>query len=463
MNYPQVVRIFATSQTPDYDCPWQTRTPVNGTGSGVIIGDNLILTGAHVVTNATFIQVQKISDTNKVIARVRTISHDCDLAILEVTSDSFTRDIEPARIGDLPNLRDSVSVVGFPVGGEEISVTEGVVSRLEVQRYEHSHRRILAITVDAAINEGNSGGPVFMNGEVVGIAFQTLNNAENIGEVVPTPVIKKFLAEAESTSSHHLPGLGLITQNLENIRLRSNSGLSDEQSGVLITAVEFGGSAWGHLQPNDVMMSIAGNTVANNGTIQYRGRFRTSFEAVLGEHAIGESLPLQILREGKVLDLNVTLQPRKDLVPRHQYDILPGYVIFAGLVFQPLCLDLLATWDTWWEKAPSEFLHHYHSGIRTEERQEVIILSQVLADAINSGYEHLDHESIVAVNGVMPRTMEHFTELLFASDNKMVELSTSRFGTIVFDAEEAQEANTRILERYHIPHERSANLRPLAA
>ena len=453
MNYPQVVRIYATCQAPDYDCPWQTRAPGNGTGSGVIIGENQILTGAHVVANATFIQIQKISDTNKVIARVKAVSHDCDLAILEVISPNFTTGITPAEIGNLPDLRDSVSVVGFPVGGEEISVTEGVVSRIEVQRYEHSQRRILAVTVDAAINEGNSGGPVFREGKVVGIAFQTLNNAENIGEVVPAPVIKAFLEQSKSAPRHQLPGLGLITQNLENILLRTTMELTSDQSGVLVTAVEYGGSAWGTIEARDVLTKIDGNPVANNGTVQYQGRFRTSFDAVLGHHAIGEEIEVEVLRDGSSQTLTLTLLPRIDLVPRNQYDILPIYFIYAGLVFQPLSVDFLHTWETWWEKAPSEFLHHYHSSIRTPERQEIIVLAQVLADEINAGYEHLAHESIVAINGILPRDMSHFVQLLENTDGT-VELSTSRYGTIVLDSKEAEGANQRILDRYHVsaPH-----------
>src|SRR5690606_21232872 len=188
-----VVRIFATTQAPDYENPWQSHAPTSGTGSGVVIGPGQVLTGAHVVADATFIQVQKVSDPNKWVARVEAINNDCDLALLVVDDKRFMRGIEAESIGNLPRLRDRVSVVGYPIGGEEISITEGVVSRIEVQRYAHSERNILAVTVDAAINDGNSGGPVFLDGQVAGIAFQSLKDAENIGEMVPANLIKTFL------------------------------------------------------------------------------------------------------------------------------------------------------------------------------------------------------------------------------------------------------------------------------
>src|SRR4029079_12082728 len=66
-SYPAVIRVFATSQDPDFDGPWQARTPSNSTGWAVVIGPSLLLTGAHVVANATFLQVQKPSQPDKAI------------------------------------------------------------------------------------------------------------------------------------------------------------------------------------------------------------------------------------------------------------------------------------------------------------------------------------------------------------------------------------------------------------
>lgn len=69
----------------------------------------------------------------------------------------------------------------FLVGGDNISVTKGVVSRVEPTQYVHSATQLLAIQIDAAINPGNSGGPAIMGDKVAGVAFQNLSNAENIG------------------------------------------------------------------------------------------------------------------------------------------------------------------------------------------------------------------------------------------------------------------------------------------
>jgi S1-C subfamily serine protease len=105
-----------------------------------------------------------------------------------------------------------VHVLGFPVGGDEVSITEGVVSRVEVQSYSHSHSRALAVTVDAAVNSGNSGGPVVscLTGKLIGIAFQGYagSSVENQGHMVPIPFVHHFL-EGVHRGNPKLPSLGM--------------------------------------------------------------------------------------------------------------------------------------------------------------------------------------------------------------------------------------------------------------
>jgi S1-C subfamily serine protease len=456
--YPEVIRVFATSQDPDFDGPWQARTPSNSTGSAVVIGPGLLLTGAHVVANATFLQVQKPSHPDKAIATVKAVSHDCDLALLEVSEPAdFLADIEPAEVGDMPLLRDEVAVIGYPVGGEEISITEGVVSRIEVQRYSHSQRHLLAVTVDAAINAGNSGGPVFGDGKVVGIAFQKLTGVDNIGEMVPPPIIRAFLDGVRTGKSPEIPALGITTQNLENPLLRRQLGLADTEHGVVVLHVDYGGSANGILEPRDVITSIDGMAIANNGTVQYMDRYRTRYDVVLGHRYIGDTVALGIKRGGQATTVQIELRRWAPLVPRSLYDQPPKYFVYGGLVFQPLTRDYLTTWDKWWNKAPKEFLNYYYLGYRSEQQHEVVILTQILADEINVGYGHLYNEAIATLDGRCPRDIEDFVARLSASRG-VVELTTTSGGVIMLDADEVRRATPRILTRYHIPRDRTASL-----
>jgi S1-C subfamily serine protease len=457
MAYPQVVRVYATAQEPDYDCPWQSHRSSSSTGSGVLIGPSEILTGAHVVANSTFLQIQKIHDPNKVVATVKAICHDCDLALLTVSDEAFMEGIEPAQVGDLPQLRDKVLVAGFPVGGEEVSVTEGVVSRVEVQEYHHSQHCLLAVTVDAAINEGNSGGPVFKDNKVIGIAFQKLKDVDNIGEMVPAPIIKTFLLGIREDPRMSMPALGIRAQSLESPQLRRHLGLDPDVTGVLVNAVNYGGSCWGRLEPGDALIGIDGHAIANSGTIHYNGRHRVRFDAVLGRHQVGERIEIELVRQGRRQKELLELQPWLRLVPNSQYDRLPTYFVYGGLVFQPLSRNFLSTWGDWRRDAPPGLLLLYNKGVRTPMRQQVIILNQVLSDEINLGYEGLCFEWINAVNGNRPRHMLDFVNKLEQATG-VVEIKTSSNHLIVMDASEVKRRNPRILERYHIVSDRSADL-----
>lgn len=464
MAYPEVVRVFATTQEPDYDSPWQTKTPSSSTGSGVVIAMGsgaayhaAILTGAHVVADATFLQVQKPSHPDKCIARVRAVCHDSDLALLEVLDPHFLDDVTPAELGEMPRLRDEVAVVGYPVGGEEISITEGVVSRIEVQRYSHSQRHLLAVTVDAAINAGNSGGPVFGGGKVVGIAFQKLTGVDNIGEMVPPPVIRAFLDGVVMGKRPEVPALGIVTQNLENPLLRRQLGVPDGASGVAVIQVDHGGAADGVLQVRDVITHVDGLALANNGTVSWNGKHRTRYDVVLGTRYVGDPMKLGIRRRGEAREVEVTLAPWRPLVPRSRYDQAPRYFVYGGLVFQTLTRDFLGTWDKWWNKAPKEFLNFYYLGSRSAEREEVVILTQIFADEINVGYAHLYNEAVQSVNGTPARDLADFVARVTAATG-VVEITTTSGGVIMLDAAEVAKATPRILERYRIPRDRSLEL-----
>lgn len=460
VSLPAVVRIFATTQERDYDAPWRSCTPSTSTGSGVVIAPGRVLTAAHVVANATFLQVQKVSEPDKLVARVAAVCHDCDLALLEVSDPRLMDGLTPAELGELPDRRERVSVIGYPVGGEEISITEGVVSRIEIQHYSHSQRNLLAITVDAAINSGNSGGPVYRDGKVIGIAFQTHRDGENIGDVVPTTFIRRFLKAVAQKTSADVPSLGIRTQNLENPQLRRHIGLSQRESGVLVTAVRYEGSCEDVLQPGDALLEVDGMPVANNGTVNYLGKYRTRFDVGIGERYLGDTVRLKVLRNGQRIELSAQLAREPYLVLRDQYDRAPRYFVFAGFVFQVLTRDYLKTWDEWWNRAPTEFLMHYHLGSRSPDRREVVLLSQVLADEINVGYAHLYSESITSVNGHRPRDFDEFIEHFErALESGSLTLRTSHHGLIVLDADQARARNPEILARYDIPVDRSFDLR----
>jgi len=156
-----LVRITTTSQEPDYKVPWNSGSISGGVGAGFVVDGGRILTNAHVVSNARFIVVEKEDDPQRYPAIVQFVGHDCDLAVLHVLDKGFFQNTRPLGFGGIPAIESPVSVYGYPIGGERLSVTRGIISRIDFQTYTHSGiDSHLAVQLDAAINPGNSGGPV---------------------------------------------------------------------------------------------------------------------------------------------------------------------------------------------------------------------------------------------------------------------------------------------------------------
>ena len=149
-----VVKIYATLAKPHYSMPWQMKRQNKATSTGFVLPGRRILTNAHSVEHHTLVKLKKLGSDTKYVARVLAIGIECDLALLTVDDDEFFEGVTPVHFGQLPSLQDEVTVVGYPIGGVAISVTQGVVSRIEVTPYSHGSSELLGMQIDAAINSG---------------------------------------------------------------------------------------------------------------------------------------------------------------------------------------------------------------------------------------------------------------------------------------------------------------------
>ena len=457
-----LVKIFSTLQNPNYYEPWRVGPQENVSGSGCVILGNRILTNAHVVSNSIFIQVLKDGDSKKYTARREFVAHDCDLAILRVEDPGFFRGTRPVKFGGLPSLKDKVEVYGYPVGGEELSITEGGISRIEVINYSHSMRNLLGIQTNAAINPGNSGGPVFNHKKMVGVAFQGYNGAvaQNTGYIVPVQLIQRFLAQIRKGGYSPVPTLGLYAESMENDSLRSYYGMKSSQTGLLVSKVTYGSSSWGTIKENDVLLALDGYPLSNDGTIRPRKGMQLNFTYPLCLHRIGDKMTLKVLRDKKVLKLFVTLKDDARLVPFIQYDRDPTYFIMDGLVFTPLNANYFQTT----KEMPPNFMPLYFNGLPSADQKQIVLMSHILSHEINKGYGSKYANLVVEkVNGVHISQMKDLIRAFGkAQDGRhVVEFDNPvEVGTkIVLDASKSAQATREILAQNNIPDDRSKDLK----
>src|SRR5438105_13063404 len=267
-----VVQIFTFSQSPAWDAPWRFEAVQRSGGSGFVIKGKRIMTNAHVVSWARQIIVRRHQDPRPYVAEVEFIGHDCDLAILRVRDEQFFQNLEPREVGGLPKVRSAVITYGYPAGGEEISYTRGVVSRIEVERYSHIWiRQFLTVQTDAAINPGNSGGPVIQEDRVAGVAFQGMPGLQNVGFFIPTVVIEHFLKDIADGNYDGFPDGGVRMAALQNPAYRSFLKLPNNDVGARVDSLLPIDGTQKVLKTEDVILRIGAFPVASDGTILYEG------------------------------------------------------------------------------------------------------------------------------------------------------------------------------------------------
>lgn len=456
-----VARINTTAQEGNYRIPWLPGQSGGGSGTGWVVEGDRLVTNAHVVSNARFITVEKENDPKKYTATVEHIAHDCDLALLKVDDPDFFKTTKPLALGGIPELESMVSVFGYPIGGDRMSVTQGIVSRVDFRTYSHSivdsH---LTIQIDAAINPGNSGGPVLQDGKVVGVAFQGYSGdvAQNVGYMIPTPVIKHFLADIKDGHYDRYMDLAVGTFALPNKAMRRALGLSDDDRGVMVSSVSSEGPGDGVLKPGDVILAVDGLPVASDGFVELEGE-RVPMAEVGERKFLGDTLKMSVLRDGKALDAEVKFSKAWPYsIQANRYDESPRYVLFGGLLFQPLTRNLAAAYN-FQNPRVDYFFDYFITKELYKERPEVVILSAVLPDPLNTYLGDFREQIVDQVNGKPVKTLRDLAAALAEKPEFYVIKFLGAGRPLVLERAAVEAARERIKARYNVTEDQ--NLAPL--
>jgi len=405
-----VVQISTFSQQPVWDAPWRFDSVRKASGSGFVIRGKRIMTNAHVISWARQVVVHRYQDPQPYLARVVFIAHDCDLALIAVEPESFFDGLEPLELGELPKVRSSVVTYGYPAGGEQISYTRGVVSRIEVQSYvQIGNREFLAVQTDAAINPGNSGGPVIQDDKVVGVAFQNIPGLENAGFFIPPPLIQHFLTDIADGTYDGLPQAGIRLAPLQNPAYRRCLQLPDDGAGVRIDQILPRCPAEKLLEIDDVLLQVGPYAVGSDGTILYQGN-RVFVSVAFNEAQEGQSVPVKVWRKGQALTITLPMQVRRDDAAEGNQHVLPRYFVYGGLVFTPLSRDYLRSSGADGGAPGSDELV-YELFFRRREtpelwRPEAVVLASVLSHPVNANLEVRGRALVDKINGVRVEKLE---------------------------------------------------------
>lgn len=473
-----VVKIHTTSRAPNFSRPWTKANPSKASGSGAIVELDstrfgleadipLILTNAHVVRYASQIYVQPNQTTDRYQASVVAISPGIDLAILQLEEpDVLAENPSLSLAENLPSVKDAVNAYGFPVGGDDLSVTEGIVSRIEFAKFYFDAFGV-RIQVDAALNPGNSGGPAVADGKIVGLVFSGIRTADNIGYLIPATEIRLFLTDVEDGNYDGKPTLLDDFQTAENKALRARVGLAKSDTGVIVTQPHEDDEGY-PLKRWDVLTHVGPYALDNQGMVQVREDLRLRFAQFVPELVSDGKVPARILRQGEVLEVDLpVVYQRERLLPQLKYGY-PEYAIIGPLVTSTLTQEYArAALSSKMGMATLAFresplLSRFSDEPDFPGEELVIVTNRMFPHPIKKGYDSPTLNVISHLNGEPIKNLAHFVELVRDSTEKFLEIEfAGHTETLVFDREELLEANEVILESEGIRYQFSPRLRKI--
>lgn len=313
---PSVVSVNVTSQAEA-----QTRSGVRlreraSAGTGFIVGNNIVVTNRHVVPTGTTKVSITLSDGTEldnveVIGRTSQ-SDSLDVAFLKV-NDTKGKELKAVKLGDSSKMRvgDKVVAIGNALGQFQNTVTSGIISGYgrDVEAGDETGLSTESLQdlfqTDAAINQGNSGGPlVNINGEVIGINTAVAGDAQNIGFAIPINDVSGMIQGVLTTGKFQRAFLGVryvtITDDYaaeNNLPVKRGAYIPEATEGDAASIVTGSPAEKAGLKPKDIIVKVDNTTIDENN----------SLSTVLGRYTVGQKVTLTVLRDGKEQTIDVML------------------------------------------------------------------------------------------------------------------------------------------------------------
>ena len=446
-----VVKVFATSRNPDPYKPWTKHSPSESTGTGVIIEGKRILTNAHVVAYASQVQVQAHQAGDKISATVESISPGIDLAVLKLEDETLFETHPPlARASTLPDIKEPVMAYGYPTGGTSLSITKGIVSRIEFTSYNLTVSG-LRIQIDAAINSGNSGGPAIAGDKMIGIAFSNLGGAQNIGYIIPNEEVELFLKDVADGKYDGKPAMFDELQTLENPALRTFLKLPKGTEGIIVHD-PFGTEPGYPLKEWDVITKIGETKVDDQGMIKLGSNLRVRFQYFVQQIAKEGKVPLTIVRAGKEQRVELPVQADRPLLIPDLRGSYPPYFVFGPLVFSTATSQFVggisnANVLSLFSAIASPLVTRRGDKPAFPGENLVVVASPFFPHKLSKGYSNPISRVVESINGKRVNNLNHLVELLRDSKDEFITFAFAGRGmeSLVFSRKECLDATEEIL------------------
>jgi S1-C subfamily serine protease len=450
-----IVSVRVTGQDWNWRAPWEKQAPWTRTVTGLVVPGQRILVASTAFGNHLLVEAQKLGSEARSVARVELVDQEGPLALVAVDDPAFWEGLEPLPLAERAPGEGDVTILRWQRTGL-LDSYPGTLRQVRSGRHGLSQTSLLTLEIGASTDGLGESEVVVAKGRVAGLVTGRAGDAY---AALASPVLSQFLEGAKNGDWRSFARAGLAWQDLTNPALRESLGLQPGETGIRLTRVAAHGSAGGILKPGDVVLEMAGAKLDPTGYYEHPLYGRMLFALLFsdGRHP-GETMAVKVLRDGERLDLQLPLRamlPEQDRVPPYVFGRGPDYLVVGGLVFEELTRPYLAAWGDWARRAPPRLLvaidrEPVDAGA---EKKKIVLLSSVLPDAANLGYQELRDLIVERVNG---REIASLADLrqAFASPQggfHVVEfLAGQGTARAVLDVGEARDAAERLQKAYGV-------------
>jgi hypothetical protein len=448
-----IVTVEVSRKQYDYYQPWSKRTK-RLQKVGTVVGERQILTTADEMFERTLVRLQKGGRGRWSLGEAAWIDYHANLALVTTSDTNFWRDLKPVTFGGAMPPEGGLQIVRWREGNLENRRAE--FTQFAVRPGQLSEINQVVLETASEIQAAGWGEPVVANSHVVGIVRA---QEGRLCTATPASFITAVLESQKAGKYHGLGYFHFYWEPGQNPATLGRLKLPGLPRGVIVTEVP--GRPDGQenvLQPRDIIVNIDGFDLDIEGDYNDPEFGHLNLENLATRRKwAGDEVKMQIWRAGKQSDVIYRLpkfEYTNSLVPYATYDQEPEYLIVGGLVFQPLTDSYLQSWGAEWKRRSPFRLNYYNNESPTRERPALVILSQVLPDPYNIGYQDQRYLVVDNANG---KPISHLAEL-----REALKTPVNGFNVIEFmkgdtlqrlvlggpDAEE--EATERVLKRYGI-------------
>ncbi|MDZ4816347.1 MAG: hypothetical protein SGI71_08790 [Verrucomicrobiota bacterium] len=447
-----IVMIEVTRKQYDYIQPWSRRLAAVEK-NGVVLNGKRILTTAEHFSNQTLIRIQKGGRGKWWTGKLTWVDYHANLALVTCQDDKFWEQVQPAELAEKIPTKGSASFIRWKDGN--FQTQNAYLEHPTVMPGQLTFAPYLHLAPESNIEGAGWAEPLVYNDKLIGI---TSSQEKRTLNVIPSPFIRSiFQSVAKGTYS----GIGYFDFKWqENVNPASASSLKlqGEPRGVVVTKIHKETASKSEILEKDIILNVDGFDIDAEGDYQDPVYGHLSFENLATRQGWANTiLKVKVWREGKQLDVNYIL-PRADdsqrLVPSDLYDQAPEYSIYGGLVFQPLTEPFLKSWGAdYMGKAPFRLAYYNQQGPATDHKA-LLMMTMVLPDMYNLGYQDYRFLLLNKVNGVKVSSLIDLKKALQSPQGEfhVIEfLPGSVPEKIVLDAAGLDQATQRVLKRYAIP------------